>query len=403
MTRLTRLLTVATMLQGRSLLTAAVVAERFGVSLRTVYRDMQQLREAGIPVRVEAGRGYSLATDFVLRPPGLTATETAALLTAEKLMARDSDESLVRAHASAMEKIHTVLPWQERVPARELRDRIAVLHNLSGARSSRYASVVHSAIRERRVLRFTYHSLGKGEVTVREVEPLAIYQSKTNWVLIGFCRFRLAEREFRLDRIRDLVATAQRYGARDFELVSYFLGNSPTAPAPLTAPCQSAESALHQQTKQLMQTVQRPRLRIVGIAVRTSNQNGDSARDIPALWQRFTAEDIASQIPHASGQEVYCIYTDYTGDHTAPYTCVLGLAVSAVHELPAGLQAVTLAEGAYAKHVARGNLNEGAVFRAWNHIWAAELDRAYVADYEVYGAAARNPEAAEVEIFVGVR
>lgn len=142
---------------------------------------------------------------------------------------------------------------------------------------------------------------------------------------------------------------------------------------------------------------------VIGISVRTSNEAGRAAIDIPALWQRFMAEGIADKIPNKTDTSLYCIYTDYEKDHTRPYTTVLGCRVTRTDEVPHGMVHTRLGGGSYAKRLAKGNLMQGVVFNAWTEIWNSDLQRRYSADFEVYGEKAQNPEDAEVEIFVAVR
>ncbi len=66
---------------------------------------------------------------------------------------------------------------------------------------------------------------------------------------------------------------------------------------------------------------------VIGIAVRTTNKNGQSAKDIGALWNKFMSEDILSQIPNKIDNTIYSIYTEYEGDYTQPYTTILGCKV----------------------------------------------------------------------------
>ena len=141
---------------------------------------------------------------------------------------------------------------------------------------------------------------------------------------------------------------------------------------------------------------------IVGISVRTTNQDGQAAQDIAALWNRFLGENLAAHIPNKVDQSVYSVYTDYVGDHTQPYTVVLGCRVSEGAIAPDGMVAKHVSGGTYQPFVAQGNLSQGAVYQAWVSIWNADLDRVYTADFEVYGEKALNPEDAEVDIYVAV-
>ncbi|HAO08156.1 MAG TPA: AraC family transcriptional regulator [Chryseobacterium sp.] len=149
------------------------------------------------------------------------------------------------------------------------------------------------------------------------------------------------------------------------------------------------------------QTIQK--FSVVGISVRTTNENGQSSQDIPALWNKFMAEEIAEQIPNKVNNSIYCIYTEYEKDHTKPYTTILGCKVENLVTIPNGMVGKTFDEAIYTKHIAKGNILQGMVFGEWTKIWNSNLDRTFTADFEVYGEKAQNPENAEVDIFVAVK
>lgn len=152
-----------------------------------------------------------------------------------------------------------------------------------------------------------------------------------------------------------------------------------------------------------MSTQQIKPFSILGIAVRTTNENGQSMKDIPALWNRFFSEGIAAKIPGKVDDAIYCVYTDYEGDYTKPYTTILGCKVESLAKAPSGLTGKTIEQGLYEKFTASGNLEQGLVYQLWMKIWDSPLDRAYTADIEVYGPKAKNPLSAEVDIFVAVK
>jgi predicted transcriptional regulator YdeE len=142
---------------------------------------------------------------------------------------------------------------------------------------------------------------------------------------------------------------------------------------------------------------------IVGISVRTTNQNFQAAKDIPALWGKFMGEEISQKIPDKADQNVYCIYTEYEGDHNLPYTTFLGHRVENLDTVPEGLKTMTFNKEKYKSFVAKGDLQNGAVVNKWMEIWETDLDRTYIADFEVYGAKAMNPADAEVDIYIGIK
>lgn len=141
---------------------------------------------------------------------------------------------------------------------------------------------------------------------------------------------------------------------------------------------------------------------IIGISCRTTNENGQSAADIPALWQRFMAEQIADSIPDKISPDIYCLYTDYEKDHTRPYTTLIGCRVNKLGIIPEGLTGLAIEGGDYHLQTVKGNIFEGLVFNAWVNTWNSGMARAFRTDFEVYGQKAIDPENAEVEIFISV-
>lgn len=142
---------------------------------------------------------------------------------------------------------------------------------------------------------------------------------------------------------------------------------------------------------------------VIGISVRTTNENGQATQDIPALWNNFMTNGIADKIPNKIDNSIYCIYTEYEKDHTKPYTTILGCKVSDLQTIPDGMVGKTFDEANYTKIVAKGNILQGMVYNEWTKIWNSNLDRTFTADFEVYGEKAQNPENAEVDIFIAIK
>ena len=142
---------------------------------------------------------------------------------------------------------------------------------------------------------------------------------------------------------------------------------------------------------------------IIGISVRTTNENGQSAQDIPALWNKFMTEGIQQKIPGKISEEIFCIYTDYEKDHTKPYTTILGCKVESLDFVPENMVGKTVESAEYEKIIAKGNLNEGIVYNKWLEIWNSDLNRSFTADFEVYGEKVQDPKNAEVDIYIAIR
>lgn len=142
--------------------------------------------------------------------------------------------------------------------------------------------------------------------------------------------------------------------------------------------------------------------KVIGIAVRTTNENNQAAKDIPVLWEKFMSEDILNTIPNKIDTAVYSIYTDYEKDHTKPYTTMLGCKVENLDHIPEGMVGKSFEGGNYIRFTPKGNLAEGLVINEWNKIWNMDLGRVFTADFEIYGEKARNPSEAEVDILIAV-
>ena len=142
---------------------------------------------------------------------------------------------------------------------------------------------------------------------------------------------------------------------------------------------------------------------VIGISVRTTNENNQAASDIGSLWGRFMTEDILQKIPNKLSDEILSIYTNYESDHTQAYDTILGCKVSSLDVIPEGMLSQSFDGGTYAKFVSKGDVTKGAIYNTWVEIWNTDLDRLYTADFEIYGDKAKNPSDAEVDIFVAIK
>lgn len=152
-----------------------------------------------------------------------------------------------------------------------------------------------------------------------------------------------------------------------------------------------------------MQKVSITPFKVIGISVRTSNLHGKAAQDIPQLWGRFIAEDIAAKIPNKLDGRIFCIYTNYDGDHNLPYDTILGCSVSSLDDIPEGMTSLEISGSEYDQFTVKGDLTQGLVYHAWEDIWERQLDRKYTADFEIYDERAQDRHNATVDILVGVK
>lgn len=142
---------------------------------------------------------------------------------------------------------------------------------------------------------------------------------------------------------------------------------------------------------------------ILGITVRTSNHDGAAAQDIPALWGKFMGENTIAKIPNIIDQNIHCIYTEYEGDYTQPYTVLLGMKVASLEDIPDGLTGMTFTGGTYQSYHAEGKMADNVVYDTWNQIWKDPLNRAYTSDIEIYNAEKSDSESVSVDIHIAIK
>ncbi|MEL6485114.1 MAG: GyrI-like domain-containing protein [Bacteroidota bacterium] len=149
-----------------------------------------------------------------------------------------------------------------------------------------------------------------------------------------------------------------------------------------------------------MTNTKKEALNIVGIATKTSNKPGKADKDIPKLWEKFMVENTLERIPNKVDDTVYALYTNYEGDHTQPYTVVIGCNVASLDNIPEDMTVILIPESHYTQFTAKGNLTKDAVINTWMTIWNTDLKRTYTTDIEIYGEKASDPTNGEAEILV---
>lgn len=213
MNRVDRLHAILVHLQSKKRVTAQELADRFGLSLRTVYRDIKALDESGVPVIGEAGIGYSVMEGYRLPPVMFTQDEAASLLLGSKFAEKFADHQDKRNFESALFKIKAVLRSTDKEFVEELDSRVAVQTGPVPIEDNMelHLSAMRKAIVEKRVISIQYYSVYREETTLREAEPIGLLHYSQAWHFIGWCRLRQDYRDFRMDRIQRLQLTDHRF------------------------------------------------------------------------------------------------------------------------------------------------------------------------------------------------
>ncbi|MEM7036453.1 MAG: WYL domain-containing protein [Bacteroidota bacterium] len=212
---------IITQLQSKRIVTATYLAKKHGVSVRTIYRDIRTLEKSGIPIITEEGKGYALMEGYQLPPVLFTEAEAHALITAERLMLHNTDESLREHFGSAMTKIKSVLQHSQKGKVELLSSRIYFGENHAFKRSSNHLMLLQSAIANFQLLEVEYLSLSE-KLSKRLLEPFALYSTKGKWLLVAFCRKRDDFRVFRVDLIQKIVTQKVTFEPHQLTMEEYF-------------------------------------------------------------------------------------------------------------------------------------------------------------------------------------
>lgn len=219
--RLSRLVAILTQLQTKRLLKATDLAEKFGVSIRTIYRDIRALEQAGVPILTEEGRGYTLMDGYKIPPVMFTQSQANALILAEQLVLKNKDLSFINDYTEAVDKIKAVLKQSDKDKANLLADRTRFEQNLGRERNSNIISQLQQALTNFELVKFEYTNQNQ-EVSMRTVEPFALISTTENWLLLAWCRWRNAFRYFRLDRIAKMQVQTEKFEPHNMTLQAYF-------------------------------------------------------------------------------------------------------------------------------------------------------------------------------------
>lgn len=202
--RFDRIVDILIQLQSKRIVKAQDLANRFEVSLRTIYRDIKSLEQAGVPIIGEAGTGYSIVDGYKLPPIIFTKEEALSFIGAEKLMERYMDEHLVSNYKSAIYKIKSVLKHSDQ-------DMVSTLENQIQLSSPSYdffnrevpqaLSLFFKSIASKKQVNIQYKGVQDLEAHNRIIEPIGLYHGNNFWYIAAFCMLRNNYRLFRADRI----------------------------------------------------------------------------------------------------------------------------------------------------------------------------------------------------------
>ncbi|WP_439555184.1 helix-turn-helix transcriptional regulator [Dyadobacter sp.] len=210
--KLSRVTAILVQFLSRKMVNSKTLAEKFNVSIRTIYRDIKLLESAGIPIVTEEGKGYSIMDGYKLPPIMLTETEANALLIAELVIQSSKDTSLIKEFAAVTAKIKAVLPRRLRDENESLEKKIGVSNTyIDSSPKSDLLLELQKPLLSHKLIEVDYVDKS-GEKSWRELEPFALYANQNNeWVLVAFCRLRNDFRSFSLVNITKMVVSDKSF------------------------------------------------------------------------------------------------------------------------------------------------------------------------------------------------
>ena len=226
MNRIDRLSAMLIHLQSKRIVKAEEMADRFEISLRTVYRDVRALMEAGVPIGSEAGKGYFIVDGFHLPPVMFSQDEASALLLAGKLVEKMTDRSVRAAFESALVKIKSVLKDPEKDRLEYLHAHIEVWrreHESQPDFPNRFLTDIQQSVVKKEILEMDYQASYRDDCTSRMVEPIGLFYYGSAWHLIAWCHLRNDYRDFRADRIKELHHTGKPFANQNLLSLQEYL------------------------------------------------------------------------------------------------------------------------------------------------------------------------------------
>ncbi len=211
MNRTDRLLAIILELQAKGVQRAEDLAATFEVHKRSIYRDIQALLEAGVPIISEPGKGYTIMAGYFLPPVRFSPDEAIILLLGCDVMAQNFDHQYRAAAQSASSKISAVIPLPLRDDVTSLQQSIRFIE--TGTVISEALIQIRRAILAHQTVRFEYQSRKATDTspTQRQLDPYGLVHWGHNWYMVGFDHTRRDIRIFRLERIEHLEITGHRF------------------------------------------------------------------------------------------------------------------------------------------------------------------------------------------------
>ena len=205
MNRIDRLFGILTTLQSKKHVTAAQLADKYEMSVRTVYRDVKALEELGIPISFEQPKGYFIVQGYFLPPLSFTTDEANSLILMASLAEKFADRSIAKHSNSALSKIKAVLKSADKDKTNRFSDHINIYNPKPSKTENDYLIDIQASITQQIII----------AITTREIEPTGLVFYNMEWHLIAWCWKRNDYRDFIVKKISNITCTKQPFQKKD--------------------------------------------------------------------------------------------------------------------------------------------------------------------------------------------
>lgn len=221
--RFDRIVAILIQLQSKKIVKAQELADRFEVSLRTIYRDIRTLEVAGVPIFSEAGIGYSLMEGYRLPPVMFSREEASSFIAAEKLMQKFTDKELGKHYHSATLKLKAVLKSVDKDFVSNIDANVVMRPNtlLFHDKVPNTLALLFKSIAEKIQVLLCYQAIDAEAASERRIEPVGVFHDNSFWYVFAFCHLRGGYRQFRTDRIHGLGLTEEPFRLQHEPLDTY--------------------------------------------------------------------------------------------------------------------------------------------------------------------------------------
>ncbi len=229
--RFNRIVAIYFQLQAKAVVRAQDLADRFEVSLRTIYRDIRALEQAGIPIYGETGTGYSLMEGYRLPATRFSQEEILSMAAAEKLMQKFVDPDLFKHFGSAINKIRSYLRYSEKVDITLLEENMLMgsIENTFNEKVPSALSILFEGIAQHKIVQMAYQNSSSSEFSRREIEPVGVFHQGNFWYFMAYCHLREDYRQFRIDRIQEIKLSSQAF-TQEHKPLSHYLNKKEDIP-----------------------------------------------------------------------------------------------------------------------------------------------------------------------------